>query len=68
MRAILFRVHSKVANVVLEEAVHVAEKHQENDASVEVMRAASALRGELALKMNQLSNDFISGMICLFIF
>lgn len=34
----------------------VAEKHQGNNEHWDVMKAASALFGELALKMNQVAN------------
>ncbi|EFO26464.2 hypothetical protein LOAG_02023 [Loa loa] len=57
LRAILVHVQSEVvSDNVLQQGIKVAEKHQENDESVVVVQAASALLGELALKMNQLSN------------
>ncbi|MCP9259641.1 hypothetical protein DINM_002573 [Dirofilaria immitis] len=61
LRAIFFRVDSKVvSDNVLREAIKVAEKHQGNDESMIVVQAASALLGELALKMNQVANAVIS--------
>uniref|UniRef100_A0A8R1U018 TOG domain-containing protein n=1 Tax=Onchocerca volvulus TaxID=6282 RepID=A0A8R1U018_ONCVO len=61
LRAILVRIQSKVVNdSVLQEAIKVAEKHQENNESMIVVQAASALLGELTLKMNQMTNTLIS--------
>uniref|UniRef100_A0AAF5PPV6 TOG domain-containing protein n=2 Tax=Wuchereria bancrofti TaxID=6293 RepID=A0AAF5PPV6_WUCBA len=57
LRAILVHVQSKViSDDVLQETLKAAEKHHENDESVATVQAASALLGELALKMNQMSN------------
>lgn len=66
LRAILVRIQSKVVNdSVLQEAIKVAEKHQENNESMIVVQAASALLGELTLKMNQMTNTLISSMFSL---
>lgn len=63
LRAVLVRVQSKVvSDNVLQEAIKVAEKHQENNESMIVVQAASALLGELALKMNQVANIVVLGM------
>ncbi|VDN44544.1 unnamed protein product [Gongylonema pulchrum] len=68
MRAIVIRAQSKISANVLDEAVQVAVTHQQNETAPEVAQAASALRGELALQMNQLSDDFILSMIFPLIF
>ncbi|VDP13181.1 unnamed protein product [Onchocerca flexuosa] len=60
LRAIVIRIQSKVVNdSVLKEAIKIAQKHQENDESMIVVQAASALLGELTLKMNQMANAVI---------
>ncbi|VDK68634.1 unnamed protein product [Litomosoides sigmodontis] len=57
LRAALVRIQPKVISEnVLQEAMKVAEKHQGNNEHWDVMKAASALFGELALKMNQVAN------------
>ncbi|VIO91325.1 Uncharacterized protein BM_BM6680 [Brugia malayi] len=65
LRAILVRVQSKVvSDGVLQESMKVAEKYHKNDESVVIVQAASALLGELALKMNQMSNTVNLSEIC----
>ncbi|KAK6101449.1 HEAT repeat family protein [Brugia pahangi] len=65
LRAILVRVQSKVvSDGVLQESMKVAEKYHKNDESVVIVQAASALLGELALKMNQMSNIVNLSEIC----
>ncbi|KAL4003546.1 HEAT repeat family protein [Acanthocheilonema viteae] len=57
LRAVFVRLQPKViSDNVLQEAIKIAEKHQENNENWVVVQAASALLGELALKMNQVAN------------
>lgn len=69
LRAVLVRIQAKVvSDSALQEAIKVAVKHQGNDESLFVIQAASALLGELAVKMNQVSNIVILSTCFLIVF
>ncbi|VDN06761.1 unnamed protein product, partial [Thelazia callipaeda] len=59
LRAILVLSKSVLSDSVIQEVLLVAEKHQKNK-DLMIVQAASALRGECALKLHRLINEYVS--------